>query len=185
MPADQRTIVLAKLGDEQARESLGSSVPPLLAEMPAKEWVEHLILDRESLIKCAIEVVRLVLPEWAQKQRKDTIPTRAVDAAEAYLRVGTEDARAHARVLSKGCSTSSRRTLGCEHRIAEAARAVANAAIAASDRVMREAVSQALGNTEEHVLYVWAVEGVYDRETEVRQKMAEKILSVLKADVDA
>ena len=138
---------------------------------PARLWVGKFPADRATAVRIAASVAELVLPEWRAAQPGDTVPLRAVEAALSDP-VGSDDGlRRHARALAKGCGASRRRSLGYEHRIAEAARAPANAAAAGSDDAAMEAVGEALAKVEEHLLYKLAVAGVYGKEAEVRAQM--------------
>jgi hypothetical protein len=136
---------------------------------PLGLWLQELRCGREIATKIAIETVEFILPEWQQKRSKDTVPVRAVEAARILLIKNTKELREHAVVLAKGCTRSRQKSLGYEHRIAEAARAVAHAATAIDDSESVEAAAEALAKTEEHLLYRFAVNGVYHKEQEVRK----------------
>jgi hypothetical protein len=145
---------------------------------PAKEWVERMAPERAVAIRMAANVAELVLPEWRTARPQDTVPLRAVEAA---LNDPTgEDAglRQHAKALAKACGESRRRSMGYEHRIAEAARALANAAAASTEAAAMEAVAEALDKMEEHLLYRLAVAGVYGMEAEVRGQMLRQALAM-------
>lgn len=138
---------------------------------PARSWVGRFPADRATAVRIAARVVELVLPEWRAARPGDTAPVRAVKAALADPAGSDDGLRRHARTLAKACSDSRRRSLGFEHHIAEAARALAHAAAAASDEAAMEAVGEALAKVEEHLLYKLAVAGVYRKEAEVRAQM--------------
>ena len=78
--------------------------------------------------------------------------------------------------LAKGCSESRKRSLGYEHRIAEAARALATATTKTSDSAVLEAIGEALQKVEEHLLFRFAVAAKYGMEEEVRNRMLQKIV---------
>ncbi len=104
---------------------------------------------------------------------------RAVEAAERLLASPTENLRSHARAVAKACTKSRRDSLGYEHRIAEAARALALAA--AADPKTKSRVNkaiEAMALCEEHALYRFAVAGVYDKEEEVRGQILSVVLKV-------
>lgn len=69
--------------------------------------------------------------------------------------------------------------MGYEHRIAEAARAVALASAATSDDSAVDLVAESLAKVEEHALYAFAVVGTYGKEHAVREEMLNRIATVL------
>lgn len=87
----------------------------------------------------------------------------------------------HARALAKACTASRERSMGYEHRIAEAARAVALASAATSDASATDAVAEALAKVEEHALYAFSVVGTYGKERAVREEILNRIGSVAAA----
>lgn len=133
----------------------------------------------DKAIRISIAVVDLVLPEWQTHHPDDSVPVRAVDAARRCVSGDSVDLRQHLKVLSKGCSNSRHRSMGYCHRVAEAARAVANAASANTASAIMSAVSDALEKTEEHILYRYSVDAIYGKEGEVRRMMFEQIIQVL------
>ena len=143
--------------------------------------MEHIDCNPDTAVRIAIAVVDLVLPEWQESHPDDTIPVRAVDAACKCLAGGQADLRKHAKVLSKGCSNSRRRSMGYYHRIAEAARAVANAVSASTESAIMSAVAEVLDKTEEHILYRYSVDAIYAKEAEVRRTIFAKIIQVLES----
>jgi hypothetical protein len=144
-------------------------------------WMQHLHCDRDTAVRIAVAVVDLILPEWKENHPEDTTPLRAVDAARKNPSTENQDLRKHAKSLAKACGDSRRRSMGYYHRIAEAARAVANAASASTDSAAVEAVSEALSKTEEHILYQLSVDAVYGKETEVRRNMLFRAVEVLRS----
>lgn len=102
--------------------------------LPATAWATNLDdLDRELLIRAAIEATRaLILDEWTSKRPDDRRPHAALAAAEAWLASKSEDAAAQAKAAAKDCTAARNETFGTDHRIPEAARACAWA-IAAKD----------------------------------------------------
>lgn len=151
---------------------------------PATAWVARMPDDRATAVRVAAGVIELVLPEWRAARPQDTVPLRAVEAALSDSSGADAGLRQHAKALAKACGESRRRSLGYEHRIAEAARALANAAAASSDAAAMEAVAESLGKVEEHLLYRLAVAGVYGREAEVRGQMLRQALAVGRPDAE-
>jgi hypothetical protein len=139
-------------------------------------WGEKLPEGRANRIRIVAGVLELVLPEWRAAHPDDTIPPRAVQAALANPDGADDGLRRHAWVLAKGCSRSRKNSLGCEHRIAEAARALATAAAVASESAAMKAIGEALDKVEEHLLYRLAVAGVYDQEAKARDIMLQKAI---------
>jgi hypothetical protein len=161
---------------------LGVGVPPdWFVENEPRNWMSQIRCDRDTAIKIAIAVIDQVLPEWQQNHPDDTVPVRAVDAARKYLAGGQADLKKHAKALSKGCSDSRKRSMGYYHRIAEAARAVANTVSASTESAVISAVGDALSKTEEHILYRYAVDAIYGKETEVRRTMFSRVIEVLES----
>jgi hypothetical protein len=158
-------------------ETFGTETEWFLAH-PAREWTARLPDDRAGAVRMMAGVMELVLPEWRTARPQDTVPLRAVDAALSDPLGENVGMRQHAKALAKACGESRRRSMGYEHRIAEAARALANAATASSSSAAMEAIAEALGKVEEHLLYRLAVAGVYGREAEVRGQMLGQAVAV-------
>lgn len=138
---------------------------------PPKLWPPRLRVDRADAVRFAVAVMELVLPEWRAARPGDEVPLRAVEVAMADPGGIDRGLRQHARVLARGCTESRRRSLGYEHRIAEAARSLAAALAADSDTRAIEEAAETLQKVEEHLLYTFAVAAVYGREAEVRARM--------------
>lgn len=151
---------------------------------PASAWVDRMPGDRAVAVRMTARVMELVLPEWRSARPQDTVPLRAVEAALSDPSGADSGLRLQAQALAKACGESRRRSMGFEHRIAEAARAMANAAAAASDAAAMEAVAEALGRVEEHLLYRLAVAGVYGREADVRGQMLRQALAAARPDAE-
>jgi hypothetical protein len=158
-----------------------SATPEWFVENEPRKWMPQIHCDSDTAVKIAIAVVDLVLPEWQENHPDDTVPVRAVDAAREYLASGQADLRKHAKALSKGCSHSRQRSMGYYHRVAEAARAVANAVSVSTESAIMSAVGEALAKTEEHILYQCSVDAIYDKEAEVRRTIFAKIIEVLES----
>jgi len=145
-----------------------------------QEWPKQLNLDRRNLVLAAVAAVDWLLPLWQiGESSNDTAPVRAVDTARANPVAPTENLRMHARAVAKACTASRGRSLGYEHRIAEAARAVALASAATSDASAADSVAEAFAKVEEHALYAFSVEAVYGKEHAVREEMLNRIATVM------
>jgi hypothetical protein len=158
-----------------------SATPDWFVDNEPKKWMSQISCNCHTAVRIAIAVVDLVLPEWQENHPDDTIPIRAVDAARKYLAGGQPELRKHAKALSKGCSDSRQRSMGYYHRIAEAARAVANAVSASTESAIMSAVTESLDKTEEHILYRYSVDAMYGKEAEVRRTMFAKVIGVLES----
>jgi hypothetical protein len=124
-------------------------------------------------------VKRLLLPEYARERPADRRPERAVAAAEAFLARRTDHARAHAAATAKACTAARRDTLGYQHRLAEAARALATAVTRTSDAAIRDELFAALAHAEDHLRYRHHVAGDYGKDGEVRAQIAEVVRAAL------
>jgi hypothetical protein len=183
-PTDDEQLLLeaaARLGDAKARRELGPSAPPPLSESAAREWPNHLrVFGQDELLRATAAVVRsLLLPQWAERRPNDSRPRRAVEAAELWLKKKTPNAVQHASVLAKACTTARRDSFGYEHRIAEAARAIANAPAAARGERFQECLAEALEKAEEHINSELYVKALYGREKETRARIADALRSAL------
>src|SRR5690349_2569147 len=102
-------------------------------ERSPREWPPTFRMSRRELVLAAVAAVDWLLPLWQAARASDSAPVRAVEAARSNPIAPTENLRMHARALAKACTASRERSMGYEHRIAEAARAVALASAATSD----------------------------------------------------
>src|SRR5262245_15513063 len=95
--------------------------------LPASAWEANLgDLDRDQLLRAVTEAIRsLVLAEWAARRPDDRRPQLALEATEAWIGSKTPEAVADAKAKAKDCTAAKNETFGYDHRIAEAARAVA------------------------------------------------------------
>ena len=102
--------------------------------LPTSAWNANLSdLDRDLLLRAAIHATRtLILPEGEIKRAEDRRPQQALEAVEAWLKSKSDDAAAQAKAAAKECTAARNETFGNDHRIPEAARAIAWA-IAAKD----------------------------------------------------
>jgi hypothetical protein len=96
--------------------------------LPATVWAESLDgLPREPLLRAVIEVVRtLLVPEWADRRKDDKRPQAALEAVEAWLAApASPEALLQCKATAKACTAARGETFGDQHRIPEAARALA------------------------------------------------------------
>lgn len=145
------TEVLALLGDETARERLGGEVPKL-EEIRHWSWSEPLSrIPLDMLWLCAIAVVRSVLPEWTERNPKDGTPPKTVTVVERWLASPSAELADYAGVMAKACTRSRKATFGHDHRIADAARALGQAAAVKSEGAQRKALVEAIGQAVDHL----------------------------------
>jgi hypothetical protein len=117
------------------RAALAAKLDKLLAMrgdpvkgLPATVWAETLDgIERESLLRAVIEVVRtLLVPEWADRRKDDRRPQAALEAVEAWLAAPTAaEPLVQCKAAAKACTAARGETFGDQHRIPEAARALA------------------------------------------------------------
>jgi hypothetical protein len=151
-----------------------------LEAIPPSTWMDGLRpYATADVLRGAVAVVRMVLPDWCTSRPTDRRPTMAVEAAEEWLACPTQNLAAHARLVAKECTKARAASLGYEHRIAEAARAVAQAAAARSEEDIRSLAIEAIAKVEEHTLYKYSVDAIYGKETEVRRGIIAVLRSVL------
>lgn len=96
--------------------------------LPATVWAETLDgIEREKLLRAVIEVVRsLLVPEWADRRKDDKRPQAALEAVEAWLAQPTAaEPLALCKAAAKACTAARGETFGDQHRVPEAARALA------------------------------------------------------------
>ncbi len=137
--------------------------------LPVSAWNANLgDLDRELLMRAAIEATRkLILPEWESKRPTDRRPQVALEAVEAWLASKSDDATAQVKAAAKDCTAARNETFGYDHRIAEAARAIAWA-VTAKDNVP---IWEALGAIEEELLARVQLVAEYHRTPEQRRAL--------------
>lgn len=146
-------------------------------ELAAADWERALAgVDRRRLLLAVLEVVRgLVLPGWAASRPHDRRLQRALAAVHAWLAAPSADAAALAKCMAKACTAARRDSLGYEHRVAEAARGVAEAVGARDLRPLFDA----LVSVEAELQYRLAVDGEYTRAPEVRRTIVDTLRSAL------
>jgi len=145
--------------------------------LPATTWAEQLEgVPHGDLLRAAVEAVRsLVIQDWADKRRADKRPQEALAAAEAWLAGGGEEALKAAKTAAKGCTAAKNETFGTDHRVAEAARAVA---WAAGDKDATH-IFEAFALVEHELLARIALLSEYHRGPEMRRSVVEAIRRVL------
>lgn len=145
--------------------------------LPATTWAEQLEgIDRDQLLRAAIEAVRsLVIQDWADKRKTDKRPQDALAAAESWLAGGGQDALTAAKNAAKACTAAKNETFGTDHRVAEAARAVA---WAAGDKDATH-IYEAFALVEHELLSRIALLSEYHRGPEMRRAVVDAIRKVL------
>ena len=145
--------------------------------IPVTAWQTNLDeLDRDLLLRAAIEVVRtLMVPEWESKRKDDRRPQLALESAEAWLATKSPDSVASAKTTAKDCTAARNETFGTDHRIPEAARACAWA-VGAKDNAH---IWEALQAVEEDLLARIALVAEYHRVPEVRKSILAALKKVL------
>ena len=118
----ERATLVAKL--EKLLAMRGDPVKGL----PATVWAESLDgIDRPELLRAVIEVVRtLLVPEWADRRKDDKRPQAALEAVEAWLAApNAPEPLLQCKAAAKACTAARGETFGDQHRVPEAARALA------------------------------------------------------------
>ena len=121
-----------------------------------------------ELLRGAVAVVRLLLPKWRAARPKDRRPEMAVEAVEEWLARPLPNLASHASLIAKECTKARSASLGDQHQIAEAARAIAQIPSARTDTAARACSIEALAKAEEYALYRHAIAGIYGKQPEVR-----------------
>ena len=95
--------------------------------LAATAWATNLSdVDRDVLLRALIEAIRtLILPDWIIRRPDDLRPQAALDAAETWLASRSPDVAAVAKEAAKACTAARNETFGDDHRVPEAARAIA------------------------------------------------------------
>ena len=98
--------------------------------LPPNAWAEAFAtIDKELLLRALLEIVRtLLVPAWEERRREDRRPQAALEATEAFLKTRSPEALLAAKAAAKACTAARNETFGDDHRVPEAARAVAWAA---------------------------------------------------------
>lgn len=147
--------------------------------LPQSAWKANLDdLDRDQLLRAAIEAVRtLILPEWESKRGDDRRPQAALEASEQWLATRSLDALAATKAAAKDCTAARNETFGHDHRIPEAARAIAWA-VGAKDNDNEE-IWAALAAVEQELLARIALVSEYQRLPEQRRNLVAALRRVL------
>jgi hypothetical protein len=145
--------------------------------LPTSAWATNLDdLDRDQLMRAVIEATRtLILDEWTSKRPDDRRPHAALEATEGWLATKSEEAAATAKAAAKDCTAARNETFGTDHRIPEAARAIAWA-VAAKDNAN---IWDALTAIEGELLARVALVAEYHRVPEQRRAMLAVLRRVL------
>jgi len=145
--------------------------------LPASAWEANLgDVDRDQLLRAVIAVVRkLVLPEWVARRPDDRRPQLALEATEAWIESKTPDAVANAKATAKACTAARTETYGYDHRVAEAARAVAWSAGAKDNKFIWEALTV----VEEELLARVAIVAEYHRQPQQRRAIVDTLRQAL------
>ncbi|HTL36033.1 MAG TPA: hypothetical protein VL326_23040 [Kofleriaceae bacterium] len=145
--------------------------------LSASAWEANLgDVDRDQLLRAVIAVIRkLVLPEWEASHADDRRPQLALEATEAWIESKSSDAAAQAKATAKACTAARGETFGRDHRIPEAARAVAWAAGAKDNKNIWDALTA----VEEELLARIALVAEYHRQPEQRKAIVAVLRDVL------
>lgn len=139
-------------------------------------WTDAFETESEVAILAVARVVDLLIPEWEREQSNDTLPIRTLEAVRQFVDEPDANLRKHVTTLAKGCTKSRQRSLGYQHRIAEAIRSLARAAVASSDDRGREELGEALAKVEEHIRYRYSCRGEYPTDVPIRRPMIEALV---------
>ena len=167
------------------RAALAAKLDKLLAMrgdpvkgLPATVWAESLDgIDRPELLRAVIEVVRkLLVPEWADRRKDDKRPQVALESVEAWLaQPASPDTLLACKAAAKACTAARGETFGDQHRVPEAARALAWAV------GPKEAapIFDALAASEEELLARIALTSEYHLGPQQRRNIVDALRSVL------
>jgi hypothetical protein len=147
--------------------------------LPTTAWATNLDgVDRDELLKAVIEAIRtLVLPDWERARPDDHRPQDALAATEAWIATRSPESQAEAKLTAKACTAARNETFGNDHRVPEAARAVAWAVGAkAGDNAN---IWDALTAIEEELLARVALVAEYHRGPEQRRAILAALRKVL------
>lgn len=145
--------------------------------LPASAWATNLgDLDRDQVLRAVIAVIRtLILPEWQARRPDDKRPQLALEACEAWLASKSPDAIANAKATAKACTAARNDTFGYDHRVADAARAMAWSAGAKDSKHIWDALTV----IEEELLARIALVAEYHRSVEQRRAIVEVLRKTL------
>jgi hypothetical protein len=159
-------------------ERLATLPGKVVTGLPASAWEANLgDIDRDQLIRAVIEVVRkLVLHEWQERRPDDLRPQLALEATEAWIESKTSAAAAHAKATAKACTAARNETFGYDHRVAEAARAVAWSAGAKDNKPIWEALTA----VEQELLARISIAAEYHRQPQQRRAIVDVLREALR-----
>jgi hypothetical protein len=145
--------------------------------LPASAWEANLSdFDRDQVLRAVIAAIRtLVLPEWEARRPDDRRPQLALEATEAWIDSKTPATVAQTKATAKECTAARTETFGNDHRVAEAARAVAWAAGAKDNKHIWEALIA----IEQDLLARIAILAEYHRQPEQRRAIVEVLRKAL------
>jgi hypothetical protein len=145
--------------------------------LPASAWATNLgEIDRDQLLRAVIEVVRkLLVPEWETRRPDDRRPQIALEATEAWIASKSPDAVAAAKAAAKACTAARTEVFGYDHRVPEAARAVAWAAGAKDNTDIWDALIA----VEQELLARIAIVNEFHRQPEQRRAIVDTLRAVL------
>jgi immunity protein 5 of polymorphic toxin system len=145
--------------------------------LSASAWEANLgDVDRDQLLRAVIEAIRrLLLPEWQARRPDDRRPQLALEATEVWIESKTPAAVAHAKAMAKACTAARTETFGYEHRVAEAARAIAWSAGAKDNKHIWDALQV----IEEELLLRISIVAEYHRKTEQRRAIVDVLRKAL------
>jgi len=146
--------------------------------LPVTAWSDALGgVDKDLMLRAAIEVVRtLLVPDWADQRRDDKRPQDALAAAEAWLATKSAEAVAQAKATAKACTAARNEFFGRDHRVPQAARSLVWAASAKDENTH---VWDAIATTEEELLARIALTTEYHLAPERRRAIVEALRRVL------
>lgn len=146
--------------------------------LPVTAWSDNLqAVDKELMLRAAIEVVRtLLVPDWADQRKDDRRPQDALAATEAWLETKSADAVLQAKAAAKACTAARNEFFGRDHRVPQAARSLAWAASAKDENTH---VWDALATTEEELLARIALTTEYHLAPDRRRSIVEALRRVL------
>lgn len=145
--------------------------------LAASAWAVNLgDLDRDQVLRAVIEVTRkLILPEWETSHPDDRRPQEALEAAESWLATKSPDAVAQAKATAKACTAARNETFGKDHRVPEAARAIAWSAGAKDSTYIWDALIA----VEQELLARIALVAEYQRAPEQRRAIVDILRKAL------
>jgi hypothetical protein len=153
-----------------------------LKGLPTSAWETNLgDVDRDQLLRAVISVIRtLLLPEWEGRRPDDRRPQLALEATEGWIESKSPDAAAQVKTTAKACTDARNETFGSDHRVPEAARAVAWGAVAKDNQHVWEALTA----TEQELLARIALVAEYHRQPEQRRAIVDILRKALRPPPD-